>query len=145
MVPVDHGIAIDARGSQPPGNITGRIARTDLGDVAGLPVEVCCIVRDQRKVEGRAAGTARIEVPAFDQAPGAISRRAPVGQVAAAGELADMVLPMPQRARVAGVDVDAVEQRLRAGVVQPVVQVAAEAAITVGVLAVAQCKHAVLQ
>ena len=61
-----------------------------------------------------------------------------------AGELAEPVLPMAQRTGVAGVDLDPVEQRPRAVMMQPLVEAAAEAAEAI-VGTIAQRQHRVLQ
>ena len=54
------------------------------------------------------------------------------------------MLPMPQRARIAVVDLDQIEQRLRTALPQPVVERMTEAA-KMPIRAIAQCKDAVAQ
>ena len=145
IVALDLRVPVEAGGRQPGGNRLLRMARPDLGDVGGLPVHVSDGLGHQCEVERRSAGTAGIEQRPFNQPPLAVTRCAPVGQIAAPTELADVVLPVTQRTCVFAIDLDPVEQPACARVVQPLVERAAEAAVAVAVFEVAKREHAVAQ
>ncbi len=81
----------------------------------------------------------------LQQRPRLVLGRAPVGQfTGAAGKLSQQLLPMAQCRRIGVVDFDRVEQRMRAVLAQPSVQLVAESA-EVAIAAVAQREHAVVQ
>ncbi|CPI91503.1 Uncharacterised protein [Bordetella pertussis] len=136
-----RGNRIFAMGMQ---RAVGRIARADLGNVAGLPLRRRAVRRRQFDEVARRALAAGVEQGAPRQPPGLVGGGLPVRQVGAAGYHAQVVLPVAQRRRVAGVDFDQVEQRRGAVGAQPVVQAMAEAA-EVRVAAVAQREHGVAQ
>jgi hypothetical protein len=121
-----------------------RVARPDLGDVAGLPLQLRRILRLQCQVPRAGADAAGIEFAAFEQSPGLVARRRPVRQFRRAGEHAEVVLPVPQRAVVAIVDLDQVEQRSRAGLSQVLVEPMPETAIE-PVAAVAEREDGIAQ
>ncbi|MNT31768.1 hypothetical protein D3C72_1676170 [compost metagenome] len=85
-----------------------------------------------------------IELPPGGKAPGFVDGRLPVGQVAAAGQQAQVMLPMAQGGRIVVVDLDQIEQRRCALRVQPVVEQMAEATEP-GIFAVAQRQHRVMR
>ena len=144
FLPMDRRIArhVDAAQKVPDG--LGRVLRSDLGDIAGCPCGEHALLRCQRKMERGAAQTAGIQMDALAQLPRLVARRRPVRHLVAIAELADVMLPMAQCAVIRVVHLDQIEQRLRALASQPVIQLMAECT-EVGVLAVAQCQHRVLQ
>ena len=101
--------------------------QADLGDVAGGPVG-----RVVDGLEGQMirfpAGAARVQQGPLDQTPAVIGGRGPVGGGGRAGQLVQLVLPVADRAGVAVVDLDPVEQGLGPAAVQPVADRVAEAA-----------------
>ncbi|MCY1234782.1 hypothetical protein D9M72_473730 [compost metagenome] len=121
-----------------------RMAGADFGDIARLPVERIGVPRCQHQVERRRALAAGVQVAAPGQHPVAVARTLPVGNLGAAAERGQVVLPVAQRASIAVVDLDQVEQRLRAMALQPVVKRVAEGA-KARVAAVAQRQDAVAQ
>ena len=61
------------------------------------------------------AGAARVQMFALQQRPRLVFGRAPVGQfTGAAAELSQQLLPMTKRCRIGVVDLDRIEQRMRA-------------------------------
>ena len=103
-----------------------------------------CIDRLQFDVEARTARAAGIDEPAVHESPSFVARRFPVRHIGRAAQYAQLMLPVTQRAFVAVVDFDDIEQRFRALMSQPCIESMAECA-EVGVFAVAECEHAVAQ
>src|SRR5690606_11052354 len=112
----------------------------DLDDVAGPPgrhrFARCGCEQD---LEYRAARAARIEPAPRGERPAAEPRGLPVREPGGARGHPDVVLPVAERGRVAVVDFDQVEQRLRPGAAQPAVELVAKRTVVV-VAAVAQGK-----
>src|SRR5688500_17460389 len=80
-----------------------------------------------------------------DERPRAVLWWTPIGQVGIAREQADVVLPVTDCTWIEAVDVNAVEQRCRASMMQPLIEFAAETTEILVVFAVAQREHAVMQ
>ena len=116
------------------------LRQADLGDVAGRPDGR--LARGlERQMPGLAARTAGIDQRPFDQPPGVVGRRGPVGSRHAAGDLVQLVLPVADGAGLTIVHLDHVEQGFGARAPQPAVDRMAEAAELV-IAAVAQGQDA---
>lgn len=142
---IQHGVRIEALCIQPGARAVASVLRTDLGDVAGLPLHSGASGWLQAQPVHRTTGAARVQVLALQQRPRLILGRAPVGQfTGAATELPQQLLPMAQRGRIGVVDFDRIEQRMRTMLAQPLVQLVAEST-EVAIAAIAQREHAVVQ
>ena len=118
--------------------------RTDLRQVACFPGRQRAILRRQGEPVQRHAGAAGIEQFPAGDAPRAVGRGVPIGRVARAGQVTEVVLPLGQRGGRAAVDIDPLEQRRGAALAQPLVERAAEAAV-IGIRDVAESQHAEVQ
>ncbi|MCY1227861.1 hypothetical protein D9M72_401510 [compost metagenome] len=136
--------AVQAKPRQQPFNLGRRVARADLGDVARLPVHCRIALRRQRQVERRRALAAGVQMVALHEPPAGIARAFPVGNLRAAAQGRQVVLPVAQRAGVAVVDFDQVKERLRTVALQPAVERVAEGA-EARVATVAEREDAVAQ
>ena len=129
-------------GSSQPGLDVGRVVlRPDLGDVARLPRRRGASRLEDQVERGR-TGAVLIEQPPLDQPPLPVGRRLPVGQLGSAGEVPQVMLPLPQGPGIAVVDFDEIEQRRRAAVTQPAIEPVAERAVLI-VATIAEGEHAV--
>jgi hypothetical protein len=127
-----------------PRHYVGRLARADLGDIARLPRQVGAVFGYQREVPCRLPQAARVQQPALHELPSPVAWALPVLDLGPAAQRGKMVLPVPQRAGVAIVDFDHVEQRLGLMALQPAGQRMAEGT-EARVAAVAQRQDAVAQ
>src|SRR5690606_16324920 len=114
----------------------------DFGDVTGAPER--SLGPAQTKLEDRRARTPRVQAGAYIQAPALIRRRLPVGKVATAADMAQLMLPVAQHAGVAAICAEQIEQRQGAQLPQPRLETMAEAA-EVRVLAITQRQHGEFQ
>ena len=121
-----------------------RVARIDLGNIACLPSQMRRGGRREDEVITGVACAAGIDQRPLDQLPGLVLRCHPIGQIRCAGQNAQLMLPVSQRAFIAVIDFDHIEQRHRALTSQPAIEPMTERT-EVAVLAIAQCEHAVAQ
>ncbi len=86
-----------------------RMLRADFGDVTGAPER--SLGPAQTKLEDRRARTPRVQAGAGIQAPALVRRRLPVGKVATAADMAQLMLPVAQHAGIAAIRAEQIEQR----------------------------------